>query len=48
MQASTHFDKSSSLVTGNSVELTVTPNRVGGVPLSLIISAPHTQNDSAQ
>ncbi|KAJ7253133.1 hypothetical protein C8J57DRAFT_1187327 [Mycena rebaudengoi] len=48
MQALTHFDESSSLVTGNSVELTVTPNRVGGVPLSLIISAPHTQNDSAQ
>jgi hypothetical protein len=43
MRTSTHHDESSSLATGNSV----TPNRAGGVPLSLIISAPHAQNDTA-
>jgi hypothetical protein len=47
MRTSAHHDESSSLVTGNGVELTVTPNRAGGVPVSLIISAPHVQNDAA-
>ncbi|KAJ7257277.1 hypothetical protein C8J57DRAFT_1074477 [Mycena rebaudengoi] len=47
MRTSAHHDESLSLVTGNGVELTVTPNRAGGVPVSLIISAPHAQNDTA-
>jgi hypothetical protein len=41
-------DTSTSLNTGTEgVELTVTPNR-GGMPLSLIISAPQVQNNNAE
>lgn len=49
MRSSTVHDESASLVTGNSgVELTVTPNRAGAAPVSLIISAPQMQNGPSE
>ncbi|KAJ7701086.1 hypothetical protein B0H17DRAFT_1327685 [Mycena rosella] len=48
MRGSTvHDDDTTAVTTGNGVELTVTPSRAGGMPVSFIISAPRNGKGDA-
>ncbi|KAJ7681759.1 hypothetical protein B0H17DRAFT_1138192 [Mycena rosella] len=49
MRGSTvHNDDTTAVTTGNGVELTVTPSRAGGMPVSFIISAPRNGKADAR